>query len=268
MLKELNNLIKHKDLSTLYVEHGVVRRKDNTVEILNKDDRVNVPLEQISQIQLGPGTSITYSAVDLLAKHKVSVQWCKQEHKMFCYATENRKSTNLLKQCKLFSDESSRIVVASKMFEKRFGFEPGTSIESLRGLEGIRVKNAYKELADKYNVLWNGRNYVPGHFEKSDLPNQMLTLVNQYMYGVCNSVIVQMGLSPAIGFIHTGYMLSFVYDISDLYKIDIAFDMAFQAASFLTADNKSLLTKLFNERMSEEKMNVRIVKDIKDLLGL
>ena len=34
-------------------------------------------------------------------------------------------------------------------------------------------------------------------------------------------------LSPAVGFIHTGKQLSFVYDIADLYKADITIPLAF-----------------------------------------
>lgn len=268
MIREPHNFIKQRETALLYVERCIIKRKNNTIELCDKNGIVNVPIEQIAQLQMGAGTSITYAAVALLAKHKVSISWCKQKHKMFCYATENRKSNNLLKQCKLFSNDKTRLSVAVNMFKKRFGFAPDTSIDALRGLEGIRIKKAYRCLANKYDVPWKGRFYVPGHMEKSDLPNQMLTLVNQFMYGICNNAIVQIGLSPAIGFIHTGYMLSFVYDIADLYKTEISMDVAFQASAFSTTNHKGLLAKLFNEKMHKEKMNIRIVKDLKELLKL
>ena len=38
------------------------------------------------------------------------------------------------------------------------------------------------------------------------------------------------GYAPAIGFLHTGKPLSFVYDIADLYKIDIVAPEAFRIA--------------------------------------
>lgn len=38
------------------------------------------------------------------------------------------------------------------------------------------------------------------------------------LYAVCQAAIVSLGYSPALGFVHTGKQLSFVYDIADLYK--------------------------------------------------
>lgn len=38
------------------------------------------------------------------------------------------------------------------------------------------------------------------------------------LYGVVHSVIVALGCSPALGFVHVDHERSFVYDIADLYK--------------------------------------------------
>ena len=54
-------------------------------------------------------------------------------------------------------------------------------------------------------------------------PADMMTeaAANALLNGLCHSAIVAGGYSPALGFIHTGKQMSFVYDIADLYKTEI-----------------------------------------------
>jgi len=50
---------------------------------------------------------------------------------------------------------------------------------------------------------------------------------NAQLNGVCHAAIVSRGYSPALGFIHTGKQLSFVYDIADLCKVGASIPVAF-----------------------------------------
>jgi len=61
--------------------------------------------------------------------------------------------------------------------------------------------------------------------------NRALSVANACLYGICHAAIVSAGFSPALGFIHTGKMLSFVYDVADLYKAEVTIPAAFRAAS-------------------------------------
>src|SRR5262249_7641196 len=79
-------------------------------------------------------------------------------------------------------------------------------------------------------VLWTGRAYRRDDWYTADPVNRALSAANSCLYGVCHAAIVSAGYSPALGFIHTGKMLSFVYDIADLYKAEISIPVAFQAA--------------------------------------
>jgi len=259
----MKNIPVKKRNACFHVEHAIIRRKDNCLEVVSKEI-FTIPIEQINVLILGAGTSITYAAVSLASQHKVIIQWCKEEHRMFAYAEPNRNCKLLLKQCELFIND--RIRIAKLMFKKRFNENVETiSIEKLRGLEGVRVREAYNKTANKYNVEWKGRNYIPGKFDESDLPNRMITFVNQLMYGLSCSIIVQLGLSPAVGFIHTGTSNSFVYDISDLYKIEVNMEVAFEAASSLF-NQKHFALQLFNERIQKLDLSNRMVNDIMELL--
>jgi CRISPR-associated protein Cas1 len=61
-----------------------------------------------------------------------------------------------------------------------------------------------------------------------------LSAAHACLYGVAHSVIVALGCSPGLGFIHTGHERSFVYDIADLYKAGIAIPFAIAAAGDLS----------------------------------
>ena len=51
------------------------------------------------------------------------------------------------------------------------------------------------------------------------------------MYGVTEAAILAAGYAPAIGFIHTGKPLSFVYDIADIWKFETVVPLAFKIAA-------------------------------------
>ena len=57
--------------------------------------------------------------------------------------------------------------------------------------------------------------------------NRALSAANSCLYGICQAGIQAVGLSSALGFILTGKMLSFVYDVADLYKTRVSIPIAF-----------------------------------------
>ena len=63
--------------------------------------------------------------------------------------------------------------------------------------------------------------YDQDDWNKGDPINRALSAANACLYGVCHAGILSAGYSAALGFVHTGKMLSFVYDIADLYKTEM-----------------------------------------------
>ena len=90
-------------------------------------------------------------------------------------------------------------------------------------------------------VPWAGRAYRREQWGSADPINRALSAANSCLYGICHAAIVSAGYSPALGFIHTGKMLSFVYDIADLYKSKLTIPVAFRvvAAGASTAWNRA-----------------------------
>jgi len=119
------------------------------------------------------------------------------------------------------------------MYAMRFSDEDVSSytMQQLRGREGARVRRIYREQSLRTGVPWNRRDYDPENFENSDLINMALSAAHTCLYGIIHAVIVAVGCSPGLGFVHTGHARSFVYDIADLYKAEITVPIAFDVAA-------------------------------------
>jgi CRISPR-associated protein Cas1 len=65
------------------------------------------------------------------------------------------------------------------------------------------------------------REYDADTWESGDLPNRCLSAATACLYGITEAAVLAAGYAPAIGFIHTGKPLSFVYDIGDLVKFGV-----------------------------------------------
>jgi CRISPR-associated protein Cas1 len=220
--------------SFLYVEHCKIDQEDKAIAIHDADGRIPVPCAMLSLLMLGPGTSITHAAVKVLAESGCMVQWCGEEAVRF-YALgmgETRSSKNLLRQAKAWADIDTRLRVVRQMYRIRFKDLPpeAASLQELRGKEGVRVREAYAQASAATGVKWEGRAYKRLDWKSADPVNRALSCASSCLYGICHAAIVSAGYSPAIGFIHTGKMLSFVYDVADLYKADVSIPIAFEVA--------------------------------------
>jgi CRISPR-associated protein Cas1 len=123
--------------------------------------------------------------------------------------------------------------VVRKMFELRFGEEAPQrrSVDQLRGIEGARVRKTYQLLAKQYNIEWKGRRYDPKDWESGDITNKCISAATSCLYGITEAAILAAGYAPAIGYLHSGKPLSFVYDIADIIKFDTVVPTAFRIAA-------------------------------------
>jgi CRISPR-associated protein Cas1 len=124
------------------------------------------------------------------------------------------------------------------MYKFRFQEEPPArrSVDQLRGIEGVRVRTMYKMMAQQYGVEWEKRVYNPNSFDDGDVINKCLSTANHCLYAICEAAVLAAGYAPAVGFIHTGKPLSFVYDIADLFKFDTVVPIAFKIAASTHTD--------------------------------
>jgi CRISPR-associated protein Cas1 len=146
--------------------------------------------------------------------------------------------------------------------------EPSLTLQQLRGKEGIRVREAYAVAAKETGVVWRGRQYDRSQWSASDPVNRALSAANACLYGLCHAAILSGGYSPALGFVHTGKQLSFVYDVADLYKAQYVIPTAFQAAAAGTDDIESRVRRACRDRFRREKLVQRILPDIAAALDI
>ena len=201
-------------ITFLYLEHAKVNRQDSAITVTDDKGVVYVPAAIISVLMLGPGIDITHRAMELIGDSGMSVVWV-GEYGVKQYAhgrALNHSSTLLEKQAKLVSNTRSRIDVARKMYQLRFPNEDVSryTMQELRGKEGSRVRKVYRKESEKTGVEWTRREYNPDNFESSNPINQALTAAHQALYGLSYSVIAALGVSPGLGFVHTGHDMSFV----------------------------------------------------------
>ncbi|WP_419595292.1 type I-E CRISPR-associated endonuclease Cas1e, partial [Thiolapillus sp.] len=179
------------------------------------------------------------------------------------------RSDRLLYQAKLALDDNLRLKVVRKMYELRFGEVPPTrrSVEQLRGIEGARVRKTYELLAKRYGVKWKGRRYDPKDWEKGDVSNRCISAATACLYGITEAAVLAAGYAPAVGFIHTGKPLSFVYDIADIYKFDTVVPEAFRIAASSPANPDKVVRLACRDIFRETNILKKIIPGIEDVLS-
>lgn len=260
-------------LSFLYVDRALIRHASNAIAIRDAEGQAEVPLASLALLMLGPGTRITHLAVKAFADANCLVIWAGDFGIRFYAAGMggSRHSRNLLRQARLALDERTRLQVVVRMYCRRFdelALDPSLTLQQLRGKEGIRVRQAYADAAKATGVPWHGRNFNRKDWFAGDPVNRALSAANACLYGIVHAAILAAGYSPAIGFIHSGKQLSFVYDIADLYKSEITIPVAFQVAALRPDNLEREVRACTRRRLIAAKLMQRIIPDIAHVLGV
>lgn len=273
-MQDYHELPKLRDsLSYLYVEHAVINQKEHAIEYIREDEgRVMIPVAALGVLLLGPGTRITHAAIRTLSDNGCAAVWVGEDGtKFYAQGTgETRRSFHLLRQAELTCNPEMRLGVIRAMYQYRFPepLETDLTLEQIRGMEGSRVRSAYYQTSRQYGIPWHGRSYDRGSWNNSDPINRALSAAHALLNGLCHTAIVSGGYSPALGFIHTGKQLSFVYDIADLYKAEITIPLAFKTAAESTEKVEGRVRAACREKFREANLLERILPDIDKLLQI
>ncbi len=221
--------------SLVFVERARLDVQDGAFVAINADGtRTQIPVGGLAGIMLEPGARISHAAVSLAARVGTLITWVGEAGVRLYSAGQpgGARSDRLLWQARIALDDAARLRVVRRMYALRFGEDAPSrrSIEQLRGIEGVRVREGYRHLAAHYGVEWNRRRYDPSDWEASDTPNRCLSAATACLHGLTEAAVLAAGYAPAIGFLHTGKPLSFVYDIADLFKLKTVVPEAFRIA--------------------------------------
>lgn len=223
-------------ISLMFIERGEIDMLDGAFVVVDKNGvRTHIPVGGVACLMLEPGTRLSHRAAQLAATTGTLLIWCGEGGVRLYSAGQpgGARSDKLLYQAKLALDDEARLKVVRKMYEMRFkeAAPAKRSIEQLRGIEGARVRAMYDLLAKQYGVVWKRRDYDYTDWNTGDLPNKCLSAATACLYGVTEAAVLAAGYAPAIGFIHTGKPLSFVYDIADIVKFETVVPVAFRVAA-------------------------------------
>ena len=258
-------------LTFLYLEHCQMNREDSAILVRDERGTTRIPAAAITVLLLGPGTTVTHRAIELIGDAGVGIVWV-GEHGVRFYASGRpltHRAQLLIKQAQLVSNQRTHLAVVRKMYQLRFPGEDvsGLTTQQLRGREGSRVRKAYRTAAKEWNIPWSGREFDPDNFSSGDPVNQALSAGHACLYGVAHAVIAALGCSPGLGFIHVGHERSFVYDIADLYKADLTIPIAFEMAAKKPDDLPSAVRRRIRDEMAARHLLEQIVWDIRFLLS-
>ncbi|MDO5028606.1 MAG: type I-E CRISPR-associated endonuclease Cas1e [Bacillota bacterium] len=260
-------------VSFIYIEHAKINRVDSAISVADYRGLVKIPATMIGVLLLGPGTDISHRAMEILGDIGTSVVWVGERGvRHYAHGRALAHSTKYLeKQAKLVSNVRTRLSVARKMYQMRFDEDVANlTMQQLRGREGARVRSVYRYYSKLTGVEWTGRDYNPEDFDDSDLVNKALSSANVALYGIVYSIIVALGLSAGLGFVHTGHDLSFVYDVADLYKAGLTIPLAFEIASEIEEEDDvgAISRRRLRDKLVDGKLMKQIVKDIQFLLDV
>lgn len=222
--------------------------------------RIQLPVAGIGVLLLGPGTSISNPAATSCARSGVTVIFTSGGG-IGCYSLATPLTSSArwaIAQARLVSNEARARDAARILYRKQLGIEDldVTSIAAMRGIEGRTIRNLYKKLAQKHNVLNFKRDT-----NSEDPINQGLNLANSILYGCAATACGALGVNPALGIIHRGNVRSLLFDLADLYKPVLSIPVAFESAhheDFLEQVRRKVRSHIHRQKVLKEMVQILI----------
>jgi CRISP-associated protein Cas1 len=237
--------VPHADRTgLLYLARGALTARDGTLSFRRGARQVGdpdglaegdyaVPLQMVSMILLGPGSTVSHDALRLLAHARTALAAVGEDGVRLYTAPPliPDRSGLARRQAMMWADAEVRIMVARRMYAWRLGeVLPHRELDVLRGIEGARMKETYRLTAQRIGVQWRGRRYERGNPGAADLPNQALNHAASAVEAAAAIAVSATATVPQLGFIHEDPGQSFVLDVADLFRDTITIPCAFRAA--------------------------------------
>jgi CRISPR-associated protein Cas1 len=265
----------------LWLEHGRLSVEDGTLHFVAAQSEslaagdYAIPYQGISMILLGPGTSLTQDVLRLAARHGMLLA-AVGEGGVKSYTAPpmgQGRSEVARAHAERWADPKRRLDGARRLYAWRFGrVLPHREIETLRGIEGARMKEAYRLAAQHAGIAWNGRRYDRSDPLGADVANQALNHAATFVEAAADIAVAAVGALPPLGFIHEESSNAFTLDIADLFRVDVTLPVAFGAVKELSAGKASALEREVRRRavraFRQEKLIPRMIDRIKELFDV
>jgi CRISPR-associated protein Cas1 len=275
--------VPHADRAgCLYLARGALTARDGTLAFLQgeatRSDALApgdyaIPLQGVSIILLGPGSTVSHDALRLLAHARTALAAVGEDGVRLYTAPPmipDRSGLARL-QARIWADDDLRIMTARRMYAARLGeVFPHADMNVLRGIEGARMKETYALHAKRIGIDWRGRRYDRDDPLTADFPNQALNHAASAVEAAAAIAVCATATIPQLGFIHEDSGQSFVLDIADLYRDSVTIPCAFKAAKRAAehpSENVERLTRrLTGEALSRQGIIPAMIERIKALI--
>jgi CRISPR-associated protein Cas1 len=234
-----------------------------------------IPHQAVSMILLGPGSSVTHDALRLLARHGTLLAAVGQDGVRSYTAPPllPDRSDVARRQAELWGNPRRRIAVARRMYALRLGeVLPHRDLDTLRGIEGSRVKTTYRLMAERHGIEWHGRHYDRENPEAADIPNQALNHAATAVQAAAAIAVQSLAALPPLGFIHEDSGQSFVLDIADLFRDTVTLQIAFTAARQVARGSGESIDRLVRREAAQvfrkQQVIAAMIERIKQVLRL
>ncbi len=271
--------IPHADRhGLLWLSRGALTVRDGTLRFERdspadsksplESGQYGIPFQSLSMILLGPGSTVNHDALRLMARHGTALV-AVGEDGVRCYTAPPLmpdSSEIARRQMRAWGDASgSRITIARRMYAIRLGeLVPHTEIDILRGIEGARMRQTYKNLAQRYGIPWKGRRYDRKKPLSADIPNQAINHASVAVTSAAVIAVMAVGAIPQLGFIHEHSGDAFALDIADLFRDTVLLPAAFQSAKAVMENPKLDIERQTRKSTGEMLRSQRVISKMID----
>ena len=271
--------IPHADRhGLLWLARGALTVRDGTLRFERESPadsksplesgQYGIPFQSLSMILLGPGSTVSHDALRLMARHGTALI-AVGEDGVRCYTAPPLmpdSSEIARRQMRAWGDAAgSRITIARRMYAMRLGeLVPHTEIDVLRGIEGARMRQTYKNLAQRYGIRWQGRRYDRKKPLAADIPNQAINHASVAVTAAAVIAVTAVGAIPQLGFIHEHSGDAFALDIADLFRDTVLLPAAFQSAKAVMENPKLDIERQARRTTGEMLRSQRVIPQMID----
>lgn len=256
----------------LYVQDGCLRFKAAGSSSFEAGD-YGLPFQTVSFIILGPGTTITHDALRLTARHGTGLLVTGTDGvRLYASLPDGTNDSGFARrQVQIWSNPDERARAVRLLYAWRLGeVFPNSDISVLRGMEGVRMKETYRILAQRFGVTWNGRHYDRSNPEATDTVNQAINHAATAVEAAAAIAVALTSTIPQLGFIHEASSNAFTLDIADLFRdsttLPIAFGAVKEAERNPAVSIERHVRRIAGLRFRQEKLVDSMIGKIKGLL--
>lgn len=253
------------------LEKAVVTVRGGCVISATKAGKTTIPAASIAVLVLAEGCSISADAARMCAKHDCYIAFSRGKlnvHSVW-HAGRHHDPRNICRQANIFSSKDLKLKAAKLIVSTRMKKEGATDEDVAKAMgcsnhaellsqEAQWAKRVYSNLRGEFSSTFRRKHdSIAGE-------NGRISLLNNLLYNYITAVVLQMGLSPSMGFVHgLTRMGGLVFDVADVFKYELALRPAFAELSMSGKDAMYLLSdRLRANRCAVTKEMISLITEI------